>query len=271
MEQGIQVTLSTDLAAWALKIAGRKGGGAAGTRLTADTEAGPVHLRLWRGTGAGDDAPVLVYFPDTGLIGAAGLADRDFAAGLAEALRLVVLLVETPSAPSHRFPTQPTEAQALAWWAMLAGRKQGWNGKKLVLGGRGTGANLALGACLELPARMGVKPAGVFALAPVLDLVKATNWRERIAVGAYLPDAAARVAPLASPIHAPAESLAGYAPCLVVVEENDPRRSEGESFAAMLQGAGREVDLVPTPNALAARDAVESFVARVLEPLPERT
>lgn len=250
---------------------GTRGGRAGGSLLAADTEAGPVRLQVWRGAGAGNEAPVYIHFPDTGFIATTPRADREFAAALADALGIAVLLVETPAAPAHRFPVQPTQAQALAWWAMLAGRKQGWNGKGVALGGHGTGANLALGACLELPARMGVKPSGVVALAPVLDLTRAETWRERIALGAYVPDRTARLAPLASPVLAPAESLAYFAPSLVVVEERDPRRGEGEAFAAMVQAAGRDVHLVPAPRALAARDAVEGFLARVLAPAPERS
>lgn len=260
-----------DIAARALQIVGRSGGGASGAAVTADTEAGPVRLQVWRGAGAGDDSPVYIHFPDTAFIGPTPRADRELAAALADALQIVVLLVETPRAPARRFPVQPTEAQALVWWAMLAGRKQGWNGKQLGIGGHGTGANLALGTCLELPARMGVKPAGLLALAPVLDLTHTTGWRERIAQGAYLPDRAAQLAPLASPLRAPAKSLAGFAPSLVVVEEGHPRRAEGEAFASMLQAAGRDVHLVPAPRARDARDAIEGFLMRIFARPTART
>lgn len=260
-----------DIAARAFQFLGRSGGGVSGAAVTADTEAGPVPLQLWRGAGAGDDSPVYIHFPDTGFIGPTPRADREFAAALADALQIVVLLAETPRAPTRRFPVQPTEAQALVWWAMLAGRQQGWNGKRLGLGGHGTGANLALGAGLDLPARMGVKPAGLLALAPVLDLTRANTWRDRIAQRAYLPDKAAQFAPLASPLKAPVESLTSFAPSLVVVEEGDPRRGEGEAFAAMVQAAGRDVHLVPAPDALAARAAIEGFLARVLTLTPEHT
>jgi len=232
----------------------------------ADTEAGPVPVWIYRGAGAGDDAPVYIHIADTGFLYPAPAQDHALGATLAAALGIVVLVVDLPPAPSSRFPTPPTQAQAVAWWAMMAGRKQGWNGKRLALGGHGTGANLAIGACLELPARMGVKPAGVVALAPALDMTRTPSWREAVALAAYLPDVPARHAPLASPLHAPQDSLAGFAPTLMVVGEGDPRRGEGEAFAAMLQAARRDVRLVPAPRADAAREEVVAFLARVLAP-----
>lgn len=253
-----------DIAARALRLGHRRAPAPGGSALTANTEAGPVPLWIYRGSGAGDDAPVYVHVADTGFLHPALAGDHALGAALADALGIVVLIVAPPGAPAHRFPVAPTQTQAVVWWAMLAGRKQGWNGKRLALGGRGTGAGLALGACLELPARMGVKPAGVVALAPVLDLTRATSWREAIALAAYLPDVPARSAPLASPLNAPPESLAGFAPTLVVVGESDPRRGEGEAFAAMLQAAGRDVHLALMPRAEAAQSEVAAFLARVL-------
>lgn len=253
----------------AARLIGQARGRAAapgGAPIRADTEAGPVRLWAWRGADAPDDAPVYLHFPDTGFLRPAVAGEAAFAATLAEAIGGVVLVAETPLAPAGRFPVAPTGAQAVAWWAMLAGRKQGWNGKRLALGGRGTGANLALGACLELPARMAVKPAGVLALTPVLDMARAIGWRERVARAAYLPNPTARTAPLASPLHAPAASLAAFAPTLVVVAEDSPRRGEGEAFAAMLRAAGREVRLRSVPRAALPADEAAVFLRSVLAP-----
>lgn len=255
-----------DIGARVMRLSLRAAIPAGGEPVMADTEAGPVRLWSWRGTSAGadDDVPVYLHFPETRFVAPAAADEAAFASELAEALGGVVLVAEPPLAPKRRFPQAPVLAQAVAWWAMLAGRKQGWNGKRLAIGGRGTGANLAIGACLELPARMGVKPRGVVALAPVLDLARARGWRERAAFAAYLPDRLARRAPLASPLHAPPESLAGFAPSLVVVEETDPRRDEGEGFAALLRQAGREARLVSMPRAEGATHEVAAFLGRVL-------
>jgi acetyl esterase/lipase len=266
---GNDVALWHDIAARLLQLFEQAGPAPIGVPMTAETEAGPVRLWAYRGAGAGADAPVYVHFPDTGFLHRAAGRDDAFCGALAEALGCVVLRVAPPVAPAKRFPAAPTEAQAVAWWAMMAGRKQGWTGKRLALGGRCTGANLALGACLELSARMGVKPLGVVALTPVLDMTEAPGgWRTRLAQAAYLPDRTARLAPLASPVRAPVESLAAFAPTLIVVGEDDPRRGEGEDFAAMLRMAGRAVRLVPVlrPDEAALAEAEAFLRARFATP-----
>ncbi|GKY88520.1 alpha/beta hydrolase fold domain-containing protein [Sinisalibacter aestuarii] len=252
-----------DLVARGLQwVAGRPPARRAGETLIADTEAGELRVDLYRAPGAGADVPVYLNFADTRFIARDAARDDGFCRALADALGCVVLNVHVGAAPQARFPVAPAQAQAAAWWAMMAGRKHGWAGKRLALGGTGAGANLALGACLDLPARMGVKPLAVAALLPRLDMAAAPGgWRDRVAQAAYLPDRAARLAPLASPVRA--ETLDGFAPTLIAAGEGDPHRGEGEAFAAMLHAAGRQVHLAPVPGPEAAQAEARAFLARI--------
>lgn len=250
-----------DLAARAIRGLAAFGPRPSGEAMVAETEAGRVPLWAYRAADAGDAPPVYLHFADTGFVAPAAGRDDALAQSLAEALGAVILLADLPLAPGARFPKAPTQAQALAWWAMLAGRKQGWNGKRLALGGRGSGAGLAVGACLELPARMAVKPAGLVALRPMLDPSRGQGVRARIAAAAYLPDAPARSAPLAAPLHAPAESLAQFPPSLFVTTEGDPQHAESAAFVDRLNGAGRSASLVASSD---EAGAVAGFLAKVL-------
>jgi acetyl esterase/lipase len=55
---------------------------------------------------------------------------------------------------------------------------------------------------------------------------------------AYLPDVDRRSDPLVSPLRASDEQLRGLPPALLIVDEADVLRDEGEAYAARLRAAG---------------------------------
>src|SRR5262249_24255877 len=55
---------------------------------------------------------------------------------------------------------------------------------------------------------------------------------------AYLPDPAVRKQPTATPLNASLDELAGVPEALVIVDENDVLRDEGEAYARKLSAAG---------------------------------
>ena len=61
---------------------------------------------------------------------------------------------------------------------------------------------------------------------------------------AYLPDPALRKEPTATPLNASLDQLAGLPEALIVVDENDVLRDEGEAYAHKLSNAGVRVTSV---------------------------
>ena len=119
---------------------------------------------------------------------------------------------------------------------------------------------------------------------PVTDSAMDTGSYEQFAEGyfltaksmawfwdAYLPDLERRSEPYASPLRASDEQLAGLPPTLVIVDEADVLRDEGEAYAARLRAAGVEVTTVRYDgithdfmmlNPLSATDATRAAVAQ---------
>src|SRR6476660_2773664 len=90
----------------------------------------------------------------------------------------------------------------------------------------------------------------------------------------YLPDAGRRSEPFTSPVRASDEQLAALPPALVIVDEADVLRDEGEAYAARLRAAGTEVTTVrydgithdlmmlnPLSNTRATRAAVAQAIS----------
>ena len=96
---------------------------------------------------------------------------------------------------------------------------------------------------------------------------------------AYLPDPAARKQPTATPLDASPDQLSGLPEALVITDENDVLRDEGEAYARKLSDAGVRVTSVRYNgtihdfvmlNALADTPATRGAIAQAVGALRER-
>ena len=92
----------------------------------------------------------------------------------------------------------------------------------------------------------------------------------------YCPDHGRRAEPFASPLRASDEQLAGLPRALVIVDEADVLRDEGEAYAAQLRAAGVDVTTVRYDgithdfmmlNPLSATHATRGAVAQAISVL----
>ena len=150
--------------------------------------------------------------------------------------------------------------------------------------GDSVGGNMAAAVTLMAKQRRGPKIAFQVLFYPVTDANFETGsyrafadgpWLTRAAMmwfwDAYLPDQAARQEVLATPLNASIEELRGLADALVIVDENDVLRDEGEAYARKLTQAGVRVTSVRYNatihdfvllNALADTPAVRGAIAQ---------
>ncbi len=146
-------------------------------------------------------------------------------------------------AAAGAFPAAIEDAHAVLLWAKAERAAIGWNGKRLLVGGVEAGANLATVANLMAHDRRGPAIAGQILITPMLDAsLSSTSMRVGMphhcetAYRCYLPQAADRMHPYASPLQS--SRLRHLAPALIVSVEGDPLRDEAEQYAARLEASG---------------------------------
>jgi len=197
---------------------------------------------------------VIVWLHGGGwVIGAIDECDT-LGAKLAERTSCAVVLVDYRLAPEHRYPIAVDDSWAALEWAAanradLAGNPDA----PLIVAGDSAGGNLSAVMALRARDRGGPDIALQALIYPVTDAdfdrasyVDEANqllltkeamiwfWDH------YVPDAAQRAEPDASPIRA--TTLEGLPPAVVLTAEHDVLRDEGEAYAEALREAGVEVD-----------------------------
>jgi acetyl esterase len=197
---------------------------------------------------------VIVYLHGGGwVIGAIDEFDT-MARKLAERTSCAVVLVDYRLAPEHQYPIAVDDSYAgLEWAAARIEEITGRADVPLIVAGDSAGGNLSAVMALRARDRNGPKIALQVLIYPVTDadfdrssyldpenqLILTRDamvwfWDH------YVPDAARRREPDASPLHA--ADLSGLPPAVVLTAEHDVLRDEGEAYAERLKEAGVAVD-----------------------------
>jgi acetyl esterase len=173
---------------------------------------------------------------------------------LAERTSCAVVLVDYRLAPEHRYPAAVDDSYAALEWVDahlvdVAGRPD----VPLIVAGDSAGGNLSAVMARRARDREGPRIALQVLIYPVMDhdfdrasYVDPDNQQILTKEAMvwfwdhYVPDAAQRSEPDASPLRA--ESLEGLPPAVVLTAEHDVLRDEGEAYAERLREAGVPVD-----------------------------
>lgn len=209
----------------------------------------PLSARLYAPAEIAAEAGVVLHLHGGAFTGGSLAQGEAVATMLAEA-GAVVISLDYPLAPAHRFP-EALEAAYAALHSIGKGRAR-WAAKHapLYVAGEEAGGNLAAALALMARDRHGPALAGQILLSPMLDACVGTcslreadagpvgcHWADGWAQYLGTPDKAAH--PYAAPVNA--SRLAGLAPALLISAEDDPMRDEAAAYAARLQEAGVSV------------------------------
>jgi acetyl esterase/lipase len=155
-----------------------------------------------------------------------------------------------------QYPIQIEQAYATAQWITQHGDGAGLDATRVAVAGDSAGGNMATVLAILAKQRGDVSFVQQSLYYPVLDAGMESDSYRAFKDGPYisadtmawfwdnyLPDRDRRGEITASPLHATRDQLAGLPPALVIVDENDVLRDEGEAYAAKLRTAG-----VPTAS-----------------------
>ncbi|NUY01445.1 alpha/beta hydrolase [Paraburkholderia youngii] len=226
-------------------------------RTLAVGPTGEVKIRVVKPRNSTGTLPVIMYFHGGGwVLGDATTHDR-LVRELANGSNAAVVFVEYDRAPEARYPTAIEQAYAATVYVSQHGKEFGVDATHMALAGDSVGGNMVAAVSILAKERHGPNLRFQVLFYPVTDANFADGSYNEFAQGpwltknamkwfwdAYLPDVARRKEITASPLQATPEDLKGLPPALVITDENDVLRDEGEAYATKLMQAGVSVTAV---------------------------
>jgi acetyl esterase len=219
--------------------------------ITVPAAVGDARVRIVKPVGSSGVLPVIVYMHGGGwILGNAGTHDR-LVRELAVGARAALLFVEYPNSPEAHYPVAIEQGYATAQWVVREGAAKGLDAGRMAVAGESVGGDMAAALTLMAKQRGDVTFVQTSMYYPVTDAAMDTASYDEFAEGyyltrkamewfwdAYTTDPAERAEITASPNKATTEQLDGLPPTLLLVDEVDPLRDEGEAYAAKLRAAG---------------------------------
>ncbi|MCD0485697.1 alpha/beta hydrolase [Streptacidiphilus sp. ASG 303] len=157
-------------------------------------------------------------------------------------------------APEAKYPTRIEQNRAVGRWITSEGSRHGLDPSRIAVCGDSVGGTMAAVFALMAEERGGIDLSAQVLLHPVTDADFDTASYQQFAEGyhltrdamrwfwdQYTTDPAQRREAYASPLRATAEQLRGLPTTVVVTDEADVLRDEGEAYAARLREAGVNV------------------------------
>jgi acetyl esterase len=245
---------------------------------------GNTNIRVIRPAGATGVLPAMVYMHGGGWV----LGDRDTHDRLIRELAIganaALIFVDYERSPEARYPVAIEQGYAVAKHVSDNAEKLMIDGSRIAIAGDSVGGNMAAVIALLAKERKGPTFKAQVLLYPVTDASMSTRSYEQFATGPwltaeamawyweqYIPEVGQRAQSHASPINATKDELTGLPQTLLITDENDVLRDEGEAYGRKLAEAGVRVTSVRYNgtvhdfvmlNALAATPAVRGAIGQ---------
>jgi acetyl esterase len=215
---------------------------------------GALRVFVVRPETAKEPLPAIVYFHGGGwILGDEGTHDRlirEISAGTGAAL----FFVDYSRSPEAKFPVAIEQAYGATKYVAENGEALGVDSSRLAIAGDSVGGNMAAVVAILAKERGGPKIGFQALFYPVTDANFETAsykefadgpWLTRASMNwfwnAYLPEKKSRLNLHATPLNATVDQLRGLPPALLITDENDVLRDEGEAYGRKLADAGVRV------------------------------
>ena len=198
--------------------------------------------------------PVILYFHGAGwVMGDTKTHDR-LVRELATGAHAALVFVDYDRSPENHYPVAIEQDYAVTEYVSKHPTEFNIDASRLAIAGDSVGGNMVAVVSLLAKERNGPAIRAQLLFYPVTDASMSDGSYQTFANGpyltkqamawfwdAYLPDVAARADVHVSPLNATLEQLQGLPPALVITDENDVLRDEGEAYARKLTAAGVKV------------------------------
>lgn len=195
--------------------------------------------------------PVVMYFHGGGWVLGNFKTHERFLRELANASNAAIVFVDYSLAPEAKYPTQIEQAYAATKWIADKGKSLNLDTSKIAVAGDSVGGNMATVVTLLAKQRNTPKIGFQVLFYPVTDANFDTAsyqafengpWLTKKAMqwfwDAYLTNKEDAKKITVSPLQATIEELQGLPPALIITDQNDVLRDEGEAYANKLMQAG---------------------------------
>ena len=218
---------------------------------------GEVAVRIYRPMGTQGPLPVVMYFHGGGwVLGSKHTHDR-LLRDLVNGSHAAFVFVNYTPSPEAQFPVPIEQAYAATAYIAQHGKELDLDTSRLAVAGDSVGGNMVAVVTQLAKRRKGPAIRYQVLFYPVTDSSFSQDSYEEFADGpwltraamdwfwdAYAPNQEDRRKITATPLSATLNQLEGLPPALVIVDENDVLRDEGEAYARKLMKAGVDVTAV---------------------------
>ena len=220
--------------------------------VTVSADVGDVRALIIKPRSAKDQLPAVLYMHGGGWIFGSVHSHGRLARELAVAADAAVLFIDYTLAPEARYPVQIEQCYAVARWVTGQGESYGLDWRRIAVAGDSAGGNMATVLCMMGKQRGDVNFVQQSMYYPMTDALTSEDSESYRLFkdgpygtaatmdwfwSTYLPEEDLRVESTVSPLRATSEELTGLPPALIIVDENDVIRDQGEAYAAKLRDA----------------------------------